>query len=104
MWLAVCGSAQTGSEPESDGRMGDAGDASNPDERAGPLRRPPSRAGRAAAALALLEVGGAAGLCLLVDRYGYDYGRRRLGRDEVVFECEPRGGRPRSRPPPAGRV
>jgi hypothetical protein len=26
--------------------------------------------------LALIEVGAAAGLCLLVDRYGYDYGRR----------------------------
>jgi hypothetical protein len=36
--------------------------------------------------LALLEVGAAAGLCLLVDRYGYDYGGRRLGNDRVVFK------------------
>lgn len=39
--------------------------------------------------LALLEVGAAAGLCLLVDRYGYDYGGRRVGDGQVVFECEP---------------
>ena len=28
--------------------------------------------------LAILEVGASAGLCLLADRYGYDYGRRRI--------------------------
>jgi len=44
--------------------------------------------------LALLEVGAAAGLCLLVDRYGYDYGDRRLGDDHVVFECTPHGAVP----------
>jgi prepilin-type processing-associated H-X9-DG protein len=41
--------------------------------------------------LALLEVGAAAGLCLLIDRYGYDYGGRRLGDARVVFECAPHG-------------
>jgi hypothetical protein len=44
--------------------------------------------------LALLEVGAAAGLCLLVDRYGYDYGGRRLGDDRVVFECALHGAVP----------
>jgi hypothetical protein len=44
--------------------------------------------------LALVEVGAAAGLCLLVDRYGYDYGVRRLGDDRVVFECQTYGGVP----------
>jgi hypothetical protein len=44
--------------------------------------------------LALLEVGTSAGLCLLPDRYGYDYGLgRRLGRPALdgtgpVFRCE----------------
>jgi len=42
--------------------------------------------------LSLIEVGAAAGLCLLPDRYGYDYGGRRIGPDEVVFNCLPRGG------------
>jgi hypothetical protein len=40
--------------------------------------------------LALLEVGAAAGLCLLPDRYGYDYGRSRLAPpfpDAPVFAC-----------------
>jgi hypothetical protein len=44
--------------------------------------------------LALIEVGAAAGLCLLVDRYGYDYGGRRLGDGRLVFECEPHGPAP----------
>jgi hypothetical protein len=43
--------------------------------------------------LALLEVGASAGLCLLPDFYGYDYGRTRLmpenddGYDVPVFPC-----------------
>jgi hypothetical protein len=43
--------------------------------------------------LALLEVGTSAGLCLLPDRYGYDYGDGRqlstpaLDRDGPVFQC-----------------
>jgi hypothetical protein len=41
--------------------------------------------------LALLEVGAAAGLCLLPDHYGYDYDGRRVGNSEVVFECSTRG-------------
>jgi hypothetical protein len=41
--------------------------------------------------LALLEVGAAGGLCLLPDRYGYDYAGTRVGGDRVVFPCEPHG-------------
>jgi hypothetical protein len=40
--------------------------------------------------LALLEVGASAGLCLLPDRYGYDYGHRQLAPaspDAPVFPC-----------------
>jgi hypothetical protein len=42
--------------------------------------------------LALIEVGASAGLCLLPDLYGYDYGRRRIcpdatGADYPVFSC-----------------
>jgi Uncharacterized protein conserved in bacteria (DUF2332) len=42
--------------------------------------------------LALIEVGASAGLCLLHDRYGYDYGRRRICPDATaadfpVFAC-----------------
>lgn len=44
--------------------------------------------------LALLEVGAAAGLCLLVDRYGYDYDGRRVGGDRVVFKCSTHGSVP----------
>jgi hypothetical protein len=41
--------------------------------------------------LALIEVGASAGLCLLPDRYGYDYGRRALHPESAghpVFPCD----------------
>src|SRR5215469_17521866 len=41
--------------------------------------------------LALLEVGVSAGLCLLPDRYGYDYDRNRIGPPIAaapIFRCE----------------
>jgi len=47
--------------------------------------------------LALLEVGASAGLCLLPDRYGYDYGQRRIEptvKGAPVFHCTASGGVP----------
>ena len=50
--------------------------------------------------LALLEVGASAGLCLLPDRYGYDYGKARLDPPKKetssppVFECHASGAVP----------
>ena len=46
--------------------------------------------------LALLEVGASAGLCLMLDSYGYDYGNRVL--------CPPAGIDPeiKQTPPPTG--
>ena len=48
--------------------------------------------------LALLEVGASAGLCLLPDRYGYDYAGHRLGDRPARVALRARG-RSRSRPP-----
>ncbi|TMK23126.1 MAG: DUF2332 domain-containing protein [Actinobacteria bacterium] len=46
--------------------------------------------------IALLEVGAAAGLCLLCDRYGYDHEGHRVGPADapVVFPCNPIGSVP----------
>lgn len=44
--------------------------------------------------LALLEVGAAAGLCLLPDRYGYAFGEHLVGPDHPRFPCTPRGRSP----------
>jgi hypothetical protein len=44
--------------------------------------------------LALLEVGASAGLCLLPDRYAYDYGDLRLGEGPPVLRCRLTGPAP----------
>jgi hypothetical protein len=47
--------------------------------------------------LALLEVGASAGLCLLPDRYGYDYGLRRIEpavENAPIFRCATSGAFP----------
>jgi hypothetical protein len=43
--------------------------------------------------LALVEVGASAGLCLLADRYAYDYGGTIVGdpASAVLLRCQPRG-------------
>jgi hypothetical protein len=44
--------------------------------------------------LALLEVGASAGLCLLPDRYAYDYAGQRLGNGGPLLRCRPEGDVP----------
>lgn len=47
--------------------------------------------------LALIEVGASAGLCLLPDRYGYDYGHRRIETPSTTaptFPCEANAATP----------
>ena len=44
--------------------------------------------------LALLEVGASAGLCLLPDRYAYDYEGHRVGDGRPVLRCRPEGDVP----------
>jgi hypothetical protein len=46
--------------------------------------------------LALLEVGASAGLCLVPDRYRYDYGGDAFGDEQspVILRCQPRGNTP----------
>ena len=50
--------------------------------------------------LALIEVGAAAGLCLLADRYGYEYGTHRVGPSSIgpsaapIFQCVASPGTP----------
>ncbi|HLJ81455.1 MAG TPA: DUF2332 domain-containing protein, partial [Ktedonobacterales bacterium] len=56
--------------------------------------------------LALVEMGASAGLNLLWDRYGYDYGDRRYGvvDSSVQLACEPRGALRPPIPDPLPRV
>jgi Uncharacterized protein conserved in bacteria (DUF2332) len=44
--------------------------------------------------LALLEVGASAGLCLLPDRYAYDYAGHRVGNGGPLLRCRPEGDVP----------
>jgi hypothetical protein len=53
--------------------------------------------------LALIEVGASAGLCLLPDRYGYDWGERRIAPSDAgapVFRCTSTGPAPLPAAPP----
>src|SRR3954470_854990 len=50
--------------------------------------------------LALLEVGASAGLCLLPDRYAYDYAGHGVGDGGPVLRCRPEGPVPLPDAPP----
>jgi hypothetical protein len=50
--------------------------------------------------LALLEVGASAGLCLLPDRYAYDYAGHRVGNGGPLLRCRPDGAVPLPRAVP----
>jgi hypothetical protein len=65
----------------------------DPDQRGRPLRAAAAAAAHLPGPLALVEVGASAGLCLLPDRYAYDYGGTIVGDPAAPLRlaCQPRG-------------